>query len=73
MNMRLKPVIASYSGEAFSAIERYLTQDVLEAVASIARAPQNSAKVPREVIAELVEMHVLNEQDGPVRLVSGAK
>jgi hypothetical protein len=68
MNMRLKPVIASYSGEAFSAIERYLTQDVLEAVASIARAPQNSAKVPREVIAELVEMHVLNEQDGPVRL-----
>ena len=66
--MRLKPVIASYSGDAFSSIRQYLDQSVLQVVASIAQSPKKSGEIAEDVLAELVEMHVLKEQDGLVVL-----
>lgn len=66
--MRLKPVIASYSGYTFSSISRYLDENVLEVIASIARSPSRRSEIPGDVLAELIEMHVLKEQDGLVVL-----
>lgn len=62
--MRLKPVIASYSGDTFSSISRYLDENVLEVVASVARSPSRRSEIAGDVLAELVEMHVLKERDG---------
>ena len=66
--MKLRPVIASYSGESSSNIKQFLDENVLEVIASIARSPKNSAEIARDVLAELDEMHVLKEQAGLVRL-----
>jgi ribosomal 50S subunit-associated protein YjgA (DUF615 family) len=66
--MRLKPVIASYSGDTFSSIRQYLDESVLHVIASIARSPRKSGEIAEDVLAELVEMHVLKEQDGLVVL-----
>jgi len=66
--VRLRPIIASYSGNAFSRISQYLDEDVLEVIASIARSPKGSKEIAGDVLAELVEMHVLKEQDGLVVL-----
>jgi len=66
--MKLKPIIASYSGESYARMKQYLDDPVLDVIARVARSPQPSAEIPRQVIAELVEMHVLVEQDGLVRL-----
>jgi len=64
----LRPVIASYSGDAFSSISQYLDEDVLEVIASIARSPKGSKEIAGDVLAELVEMHVLKERGGLVAL-----
>ena len=66
--MKLRPIIASYSGEAYFKIRQYLDDPVLEIIARVAQSPQPSAEIPREVAAELVEMHVFVEQDGLVKL-----
>jgi hypothetical protein len=66
--MRLKPVIASYSGDTFSSIRQYLDQSVLQVIAGIAQSPKKSGEIAEDVLAELVEMHVLKEQDGLVVL-----
>jgi len=66
--MKLKPVIASYSGEAYSAIQRYMTQEALELIARIAQEPRSSAEIPAGMLAELCEMHVLREDGGLARL-----
>lgn len=66
--MKLKPVIASYSGDAFASIQQYLDQDVLDIIASIARSPSRSKEVAIEVLAELVEMHVMEKRGGRVAL-----
>ena len=66
--MKLRPVIASYSSESSAAIRRYLDESVLDIVANIARSPKNSSEIARDVLAELVEMHVSKEQTGIVRL-----
>ena len=66
--MRLKPIIASYSGDTFSSISRYLDENVLEVIASVARSPSRRSEIAGDVLAELVEMHVLKEQDGLVVL-----
>jgi hypothetical protein len=66
--MKLKPVIASYSGESYSRMKQYLDENVLEIIARVAQSPQPSAEIPREVAAELVEMHVWTDQDGLVKL-----
>ena len=66
--MKLKPIIASYSGESYARMKQYLDDPVLDVIARVARSPQPSAEIPRQVIAELVEMHVLVEQDGLARL-----
>jgi hypothetical protein len=66
--MVLKPVIASYSGESYARIKQCLDDPILDVIAQVARAPQPSAEIPREVAAELVEMHVFVVQDGLVRL-----
>jgi hypothetical protein len=66
--VRLQPVIASYSGNTFSSISQYLDGDVLEVIASIAYSPKNSDEIAGDMLAELVEMHVLKERDGLVVL-----
>jgi hypothetical protein len=66
--VRLKPVIASYSGDTFSSISRYLDENVLEVIASVARSPSRRSEIASDVLAELVEMHVLKEQGGLVVL-----
>ncbi len=66
--MQLKPVIASYSGQSFTRIREYLDTRALEVVAAVARAPRSSTELPEEVLAELVEMHVLKESEGGVTL-----
>ena len=66
--MKLKPVIASYSGEAYSGIQRFLTEEVLEVIAAIAQQPRSRYGIPPGMLAELVEMHVLKEDGQLVRL-----
>jgi len=66
--VQLQPVIASYSGDAFSSISQYLDENVLEVIASTARSPKGSKEIAGDVLAELVEMHVLKERDGLVVL-----
>ncbi len=66
--MKLKPVIASYSGETFSAIRQCLTDDVLEVVASIAQSPQKRTDIPSTVLSDLINMHVCTEERQMVRL-----
>jgi hypothetical protein len=62
--MKLKPVIASYSGESYTRIKQYLDDPVLQVIASVAQGPQPEAQLSPQVLAELVEMHVLRQQDG---------
>ena len=64
--MKLKPIIASYS-EGLK-IRQYLDESVLDAIAVIAQSPRPCAEFASELVAELVEMHVLVEQDGWVKL-----
>jgi len=66
--LKLKPVVASYSGEVSSKIRQYLNENVLEVIAGIARSPKNITDIAQDVLAELVEMHVLKEQAGLVTL-----
>lgn len=66
--MKLKPVIASYSGETVSNIIKYLDDDVLSVIAGITDSPQNVKEITGNVLAELIEMHVLKEQAGVVKL-----
>ena len=66
--MRLKPVIASYSGETFSSIIQYLDESALQVIASVARSPRRSSEIAGDVRAELVDMHVLKEREGLVVL-----
>jgi hypothetical protein len=64
--MKLKPIIASYSG-GFK-IQQYLNESVLEVVAAIAQSPRPSAEIAKDVLTELVEMHALVEHEGLVKL-----
>ena len=66
--MELAPVIASYTGESYRAIRAFLTDEVLHLIARIAEAPVPVAELDHRVLDELVEMHVLREVDGVVRL-----
>jgi len=66
--MRLKPVIASYSGESFRNIRQYLNENVLEVIARISQSPVSPSEVSADMLRELVEMHVLAEQGDQVRL-----
>ncbi len=66
--MELAPVIASYTGESYRAIRAFLTAEVLHLIARIAEAPVPAAELDRRVVDVLVEMHVLREVDGVVRL-----
>lgn len=66
--MRLRPLIASYSGESSRKIRQYLNEDVLDWIARIAQSPISPSEFPADILRELVEMHVLAEQEGQVRL-----
>jgi len=66
--MKLRPIIASYSGDTSSKIKQYLNDNVLAVIAGIACSPKNIAEIEQDVLAELVEMHVLKEQVGIVTL-----
>jgi hypothetical protein len=66
--LKLNPVIASYSGEAYARIKRYLTPDVLTVIARVAQSPLERDEVPGDVLSELVEMHVLAKENGRIRL-----
>lgn len=66
--MVLKPVIASYSGESYKRIVNTLTQDYLDAIAKIAASPIDKKGINEEMLHELIEMHVLVEKNGFVRL-----
>jgi hypothetical protein len=66
--VRLKPVIASYSGEIVSRIRQYLDDDVLQVIADVARTPRERKDIQEDVRTELVEMHVLTQREGFVVL-----
>ena len=66
--MRLKPVIASYSGETYARIRRYLDDDVLQVIAKVAHMPREIGEMDQDVRVELVEMHVLADREGRVVL-----
>ena len=66
--MKLKPIIASYSGESTLNIKQCLDKKILKVIAGIARSPRNITDIAQDVLAELVEMHVLKEQGGLVTL-----
>lgn len=66
--MRLRPSIASYSGEIAARMRAFLTDPVLGTIASVARAPVAAGEIAPAVLGELTEMHVLREEAGMVRL-----
>ncbi len=66
--MKLRPVIASYSGESSANIRRCLDENALQVIADIACSPRVSGSIPRDLLAELVAMHVLRERAGFVNL-----
>ncbi len=66
--MTLTPVIASYTGEVFAAVKRFLTPEVLDLVAAIARSPSAAAHAPPRLLDELMEMHVLRRVGEAYRL-----
>lgn len=68
--MELKPTIASYSGESFAAISRFLTPEVVDTVARVAAGPVGSTALDPHIAEELQEMHVLREEQGVVRLAT---
>ncbi len=66
--MKLKLLVASYSGKARVGIEQYLTEAILDTISGIALKPQKLAKVDPEVMKELIQMRVLREEKGLVKL-----
>lgn len=66
--MELRPAIASYTGQAFEAIKNTLDSRALGIVAQIAATPVARSQLDPIIVAELIEMHVLNDQDGLIRL-----
>lgn len=66
--MKLQPAIASYSGATAAMIREFLTGSVLDLIGQVAVAPLRADQVDPAVLAELVEMHVLKEEDGTVSL-----
>jgi hypothetical protein len=46
--MTLKPVIASYSGEAYSRMKQYLDEPVLDLIARVAQSPRPSQEIPQD-------------------------
>ncbi len=66
--IELRPVIASYSGEAYRAIQGYLSRRVLNLIARAAVSPGDVAGFDPQTCAELIEMHVLKEADGRFQL-----
>ena len=65
--MKLKPNIASYS--RWLDIQQYLSNEsVLEVVALVAQSPRDKAEIANDVLEELIEMHILVEKDGLVKL-----
>jgi hypothetical protein len=66
--MELEPVIASFSGEAYRAIHKFLDQEALQTVTRVAESPLAREALDPEHLRELVEMHVLVEREGLVRL-----
>lgn len=66
--MELRPAIASYTGQAFEAIKNTLDSRALGIVAQVAATPVARSQLDPIIVAELIEMHVLNDQDGLIRL-----
>jgi len=66
--MELKPVIASYSGTFFRAIQQVLDARGLGTVAQVALAPVERENLDAGICDELVEMHVLKPEGNLVRL-----
>jgi hypothetical protein len=65
--MILRPVIASYSGG--QAIREFLNDArALEMIARVAASPVDAASLDRELLCDLVAMHVLACEGGRVRL-----
>lgn len=68
--MKLKTLVASYSGKARVEIEQYLTEDILDTISNIALRPQKLTKVEAEVMKELTQMRVLREEKGLAKLAT---
>ncbi len=67
-HVELRPVIASYSGRSYYAIREFLDGRALDVVARAAASPVEAGELDSGIRDELIEMHVLREQDGLVRL-----
>ncbi len=68
--MKLKTLVASYSGKARVEIEQYLTEDILDTISTIAIKPQKLAKIDPQVLQELTQMRVLRAEKGLVNLAT---
>ncbi|MGD1118229.1 MAG: hypothetical protein ABR886_01935 [Dehalococcoidales bacterium] len=66
--MKLKPTIASYSGEITDKIEAYLNDRVLDIIAGVAVSPKNRETIPPDVLTELLAMHIFKEKGQLVML-----
>ncbi len=66
--MKLRAIIASYSSESSARIKQFLNENILEVISNIACSPKTSKEIHKDVLTELVEMHVLKEQAGIVTL-----
>jgi hypothetical protein len=70
MNMLLKPSIASYSGDSYRRMKQDLDEYALQIIAQVAQAPRPTADILPPALSNLIEMHVLQEQDGLARLAT---
>lgn len=57
--MKLKPVIASYSGASYDAISAFLDEGVIEVVSRVAASPVPAAAIEPLILRELCDMHVV--------------
>jgi AraC-like DNA-binding protein len=68
--MKLKHLVASYSGTSRLAMERFLDDTAKAVVAEIALKPRKASAMDQEMLRELVEMKALMEERGCVRLAT---
>jgi hypothetical protein len=68
--MELRPAIAGHSGQSYRAIRSLLDARALHAVARVSRSPVRREELDASLREGLIEMHVLREEKGRIRLDS---
>jgi AraC-like DNA-binding protein len=69
-SMRLRHLVASYTGGVRLEMERFLDDEAKSVVALVAAGPRKASAIEPGVLAELVAMRALAEEEGRVRLAT---